>query len=50
MSDYLRELTDAELQAVAKEMDERHEQFTATVRQQINDEFRRRKLPLKGRS
>lgn len=44
--DYLRSLTDEELQAVATELRERHEQFGSQVRMQVNDEFRRRKLPL----
>jgi hypothetical protein len=46
----LRTFTDDELRAVVAELEERTEQFDAKVRQQVNDELRRRRLPLvKGR-
>lgn len=45
-SDRLRHHTDAELLAVAGELQERAEQFDARARQAVNDELRRRKLPV----
>jgi hypothetical protein len=45
-SDWLRQHTDTELMALAEEVQERAEQFDARVRQEVNDELRRRKLPL----
>jgi len=47
-ADWLRSHTDAELLAVAGELQERAEQFDARTRQAVNDELRRRKLPLAG--
>lgn len=44
----LRSLSDAELLAVAEELQERAEQFDAQARMRINDELRRRKLPVVG--
>lgn len=44
----LREHTDAELIELARELEERAEQFSAEVRIQMNDELRRRGLPLLG--
>lgn len=44
----LRGLTDAELLAVAAELQERAEQFDAQARMHINDELRRRQLPVIG--
>lgn len=40
--DWLREMTDAELESVVAELEERAEMFDAKVRQQVNDELRRR--------
>jgi hypothetical protein len=45
---WLRGHTDAELLAIAAELEERAEQFSAATRQIMNDELRRRKLPLIG--
>jgi hypothetical protein len=45
MGDYLRAASDVELEAVADELEERREMFTASVRAQVNDEFRRRRIP-----
>lgn len=47
-SDRLRGHTDAELQAIADELQDRAEQFDATTRMAVNDELRRRQLPLIG--
>jgi hypothetical protein len=44
MPDYLRHLTDAELEAVVAELEERAEQFSADVRMAVNDELRRRRM------
>lgn len=44
----LRKHTDEELLNIAKELEARAEQFGAGVRQQVNDELRRRNLPLLG--
>lgn len=46
--DWLRRLTDAELAAVVSELEERAEQFSMTTRQQVNDELRRRRMPVLG--
>lgn len=46
--DWLRQLTDAELAIVVHELEERAEQFSMATRQVVNDELRRRKLPLLG--
>lgn len=45
-ADHLRDMTDAELAAVVAELEERAEQFSAKVRSQVNDELRRRRLPV----
>lgn len=45
---YLRSLTDEELAVVVAELEARAEQFDAKVRLQVNDELRRRHLPLIG--
>jgi hypothetical protein len=45
----LRGLSDEQLRALEEEMDERREQFDARVRQQINDELRRRRLAPKAK-
>lgn len=44
--DWLREMTDIELVAVVQELQERAECFDANCRSLINDELRRRKLPV----
>lgn len=44
----LRHHSDEELLAIARELEARAEQFDAKARQTINDELRRRKLPLIG--
>lgn len=44
----LRSLTDPEILAVVAEIEERSELFDAKVRQQVNDELRRRKMRLIG--
>jgi hypothetical protein len=44
--DWLRRHTDEEIQAIAQEMFERAEQFNAEARMLLNDELRRRKLPI----
>lgn len=44
----LRHHTDEELLGIARELEARAEQFDAKTRQVINDELRRRKLPLIG--
>jgi hypothetical protein len=41
-------MTDAELAAVVAELEDRAEQFSAQVRSQVNDELRRRRLPVIG--
>lgn len=46
--DRLRLHTDEELLIVAAELQERAEQFDAKTRQAINDELRRRRLPVVG--
>jgi hypothetical protein len=43
---WLRGHTDEEIQAIAQEMFERAEQFSAEARSLMNDELRRRKLPI----
>lgn len=42
---WLRSMTDAELIGLVAELETREEQFDAKVRQQVNDELRRRRLP-----
>lgn len=44
--DWLRGHTDAELLAIADDLASRAEQFDTATRQLINDELRRRKLPI----
>jgi ribosomal protein L29 len=46
--DRLRDLSDAELVALVVELEERAEQFDARTRLRVNDELRRRRLPLIG--
>lgn len=46
--DWLRDMTDDEVLSVAAELEARAEQFNAATRQLVNDELRRRKLPLLG--
>lgn len=46
--DWLRGHTDAELLAIAADMEARAEQFDSGTRQLLNDELRRRKLPIIG--
>ena len=46
--DWLRNLTDAELDLVVKELEWRAECFEQKTRTLINDELRRRKMPLVG--
>lgn len=46
--DWLKGHTDAELLAIARDMENRAEQFNSEARQIMNDELRRRKLPLLG--
>jgi hypothetical protein len=46
--DWLRHLTDDELRGLVAELEERAEQFSMTTRQLVNDELRRRKLPVIG--
>jgi hypothetical protein len=46
--DHLRALSDAALLALAEELQERAEQFDSRARMQVNDELRRRKMPLVG--
>ena len=46
--DWLKDHTDDELLAIAAEMEARAEQFDAGARQLMNDELRRRKLPVIG--
>lgn len=46
--DWLRALTDDELEVLVAELGARAEQFDAKVRQQVNDELRRRRLPTIG--
>lgn len=47
-ADWLRELTDTELVAVAGELQERAEEFDAKTRMLLNDELRRRRMPVIG--
>lgn len=44
--EWLRGHTDEELMVLAREMEARSEQFDSGARQLLNDELRRRKLPL----
>ena len=46
--EWLRGLTDSELTEVAIELQERAEQFDAKIRMRVNDELRRRKMPIVG--
>lgn len=46
--DRLRDHTDVELLVIAGELQERAEEFDARTRQAVNDELRRRKLPVVG--
>jgi hypothetical protein len=48
VTDYLRHLSDAELQVIVAELEERAEQFSSITRQLVNDELRWRKMPLIG--
>ena len=48
--DRLRGLTDDELRAVVVEIEGRPDQFDQKVRTLVNDELRRRRWPLVGRS
>lgn len=45
---WLRGLSDTDLLAVAGELQDRAEQFDARTRMQVNDELRRRKMPIVG--
>lgn len=45
---WLRALSDAELNGVVAELEARAEQFSMQTRQLINDELRRRKMPILG--
>ena len=45
---WLRDHTDDELLVIAREMEVRAEQFDSNARQLMNDELRRRKLPIIG--
>lgn len=46
--DWLAGMTDDELLAVARELEARAEQFDAGTRLLVNDELRKRKMPLLG--
>jgi hypothetical protein len=46
--DWLKGHTDDEVLAIAHEMETRAEQFSPDARMVMNDELRRRKLPLLG--
>ena len=46
--DWLKDHTDEELLMLAREMEVRAEQFDSGARQLMNDELRRRKLPIIG--
>jgi len=46
--EWLRLLSDAELAAVVAELEARAEQFSMATRAAVNDELRRRKMPLLG--
>lgn len=46
--DWLRDMTDAELDVLAEELEGRAEQFDAGTRLLVNDELRRRGKPLLG--
>jgi len=46
--DWLKGHTDDELLEIAREMEARAEQFNSQARQVMNDELRRRKLPILG--
>jgi hypothetical protein len=45
---WLRQLTNTELAALVAELEERAEQFSMSTRAAVNDELRRRKMPLVG--
>lgn len=44
--DWLRAISDDQLRIIVGELEARAEQFDAKVRSQINDELRRRRMPL----
>lgn len=46
--DWLKEHTDEELLVIVHDMETRAEQFSPEARQMLNDELRRRKMPLIG--
>lgn len=46
--DRLREMTDEELTSIVLELEARAEQFSADTRLVVNDELRRRRMPLIG--
>jgi len=46
--DWIRQHTDEELLSIARELEMRAEQFDAKTRQIVNDELRRRHMPLLG--
>lgn len=48
MTDRLRPLSDLELEGLVAELEERGEQFDASLRQKVNDELRRRRMRLVG--
>jgi hypothetical protein len=47
-SEWLEVMTDAELTATAHELETRAEQFDAGTRMLVNDELRKRRMPLLG--
>lgn len=46
--DWLQAMSDSELKALVKELEERSEQFDTQTRSLVNDELRRRKMPTIG--
>jgi hypothetical protein len=48
VTDFLRDLSNAELEVVVRELETRSEQFSQAVRSQVNDELRRRQMKLIG--
>lgn len=46
--EWLRDLSNRELTVLATELEARAEQFDSDTRSKVNDELRRRKLPLIG--
>lgn len=48
MTNRLRDLSAVDLQALVAELETRAEQFDARVRVAVNDELRRRRMPLVG--